>query len=347
MARNQPFPVTFSQYVALRGLSGFIHCFDVNQNLKTAAFFGSVFHRFSRRHRERAIANIARSFPEWPADRVKEVAARSFEHSFQVFMIDVLTTPRLITPTSWPKYVRLGRLEGVLERLIRHEPTIFITGHCGNWELLGYSLAVLGYPLYALARPLDNPWLNDWVLGIREARGMRIITKWGATPILQEVLRTGGRVAFIADQNAGPQGLFVPFFGRLASSYKSIGLLAMRYEVPIVCGCATRLKGRFEYELGATDIIYPDDWVDQPDPLFYITARYNRAMETMIRNAPEQYLWVHRRWKSRPRHERLGRPMPRHMVARLESLPWLTQQDLDRVIEQSRADAADCAASDR
>jgi KDO2-lipid IV(A) lauroyltransferase len=333
LARNQSPLITWSQYLALRAVSGFLHCFDVDQNLATAATVGTLFHRFSRRHRQRAAQNIARSFPDWPDQRVAETARRSIEHMFQLFMVDAMITPRLITRTSWPRYVRLGKLQGVLERLVRGEPTIFITGHCGNWELLGYALAVIGYPLYALARPLDNPQLNRWILGIREARGMRIITKWGAAPILQEVLRSGGRVAFIADQNAGTQRLFVPFFGRLASSYKSIGLLAMRYEVPIVCGFAPRLSGRFEYELTTTDIIRPEDWVDRPDPLFYITARYNRAMELMIRSAPEQYLWVHRRWKSRPRHERLGRPMPSRLIAKLESLPWLTPQDIDRVVK--------------
>ncbi|MHC4274530.1 MAG: LpxL/LpxP family acyltransferase, partial [Planctomycetota bacterium] len=73
-----------------------------------------------------------------------------------------------------------------------------------------------------------------------------------------------------------------------------------------------------------------------PDPLFYITARYNRAMELMIRRAPEQYLWVHRRWKSRPRYERLGRPMPRRLIAKLESLPWLTPQEIDRLVRGAR-----------
>ncbi|MHC4710954.1 MAG: lysophospholipid acyltransferase family protein, partial [Planctomycetota bacterium] len=254
MARNQSPLTTWSQYLALRAVAGFLHCFDIDQNLSTAATVGRLFHRFSHRHRQRAVHNIAWSFPDWPDQRVAETARRSIEHMFQLFMVDAMITPRRITRTSWPRYLRFGKLQGVLERLVRGEPTIFITGHCGNWELLGYALAVIGYPLYALARPLDNPQLNRWILGIREARGMRIITKWGAAPILQEVLRSGGRVAFIADQNAGNQGLFVPFFGRLASSYKSIGLLAMRYEVPIVCGFAPRLSGRFEYELTTTDI---------------------------------------------------------------------------------------------
>ena len=105
----------------------------------------------------------------------------------------------------------------------------------------------------------------------------------------------------------------------------------MRYNVPIAAGAAIRVRGRFFYELIATDVIEPEDWADHPDPLFYITARYARAIELMIRAGPDQYLWVHRRWKSRPRHERLGKPMPKRMIEKLESLPWLTPDDVERI----------------
>ncbi len=329
----------FAQYAALRAATGFMHCMDLRQNLHTAAALGSLFYRVSARHRGRALENLRASFPDWPSSRVAEVAERSMQNMIQIFAVDAIAMPRLITETSWPRYVRIGPLQGVMERLIAGEPTIFITGHCGNWELLGYALAVIGYPMHALARPLDNPFLNRWLLGVREARGLRIVTKWGATPVIQEVLERGGRVGFIADQNAGDQGLFVPFFGRLASSYKSIGLLAMRYGVPIVAGIARRLEGRFEFELSAGEVIRPRDWEGQPDPLYYITARYNRAMEQMIRCAPEQYLWVHRRWKSRPRHERLGRPVPRRLVEKLQCLPWLAADDVAEIVERSNAAA--------
>jgi len=259
------------------------------------------------------------------------------QHMFQIFLVDALVMPRLITPASWSRHIRIGALEKVLDRLIRGEPTIFITGHCGNWELLGYYLAAIGYRIAALARPLDNPRLNRWLLGIREARGMKIITKWGATPELIDTLKGGGHVGFIADQNAGDQGLFVPFFGRLASSYKSIGLLALRYDIPIAAGLARRLDGQFRYELSCVDFIEPADWADQPDPLYYVTARCNRAMERMIRLAPEQYLWLHRRWKSRPKFEREGKPVPSKVIQKLESLPWMTPDELRRIVDYSNA----------
>lgn len=335
MAKNQSAIVNWSQYLGLRAVSGFMHCFTVQQSLSTAACAGSLYYRFCKRHRTRAENNIALSFPDWSREQVQDIAHRSIQCMFQLFMVDALVTPRCITESSWPSYIRIGDMPRTVERLIRSQPAIFITGHCGNWELLGYCLAVFGYPLNALARPLDNPLLNRWVMGIRQERGMRIITKWGAAPILQKMLADGEWIGFIADQNAGDQGLFVPFFGRMASSYKSIGLLAMKYNIPIVAGVAHRINGRFEYELSCTDYITPEDWQDQPDPLFYITARYNRAMEQMIRMAPEQYLWVHRRWKSRPRYERHGKPMPKRTIDKLRSLPWLSPSEFDLIVDRS------------
>jgi KDO2-lipid IV(A) lauroyltransferase len=339
MAQGQPLLIQYGQYLAVRAAATVMSCFGVDQNMQTAATIGSLFCRLNPRRRERAETNLAASFPDWPRERVAAVAERSMQHMFQLFLVDALMMPRLITPASWPARLRLGRLGLLTDRLIRSQPVILVTGHCGNWELLGHALAMFGYPLVALARPLDNRFLNRWLLGIREARGTRILTKWGATPVVERVLEGNGRIGFIADQNAGTGGLFVPFFGRLASSYKSIGLLAMRYDVPIVAGCAWRVDGRLEYEIECVDFIAPGDWADQPDPLFYVTARFNRAIEAMIRRAPEQYLWLHRRWKSRPRHELEGKPVPKRLIEKLESLPWMTQEERDLVVRRSEAAA--------
>jgi Kdo2-lipid IVA lauroyltransferase/acyltransferase len=415
----------WTQYLALRGVSAMMHAFSVRQNLWTAGLVGSVFYHLNRRRRRRAERHIAESFSGWTPDRVASVAERSMQHMFRLFMVDSLAVPRLVTPNTWPRYIRLGNgLAGkrqhvnmpasssvhrapnvgcrndardtelgtrnpdvspcpnvdvsppLIERLMSREPMILLTGHCGNWELFAHFLALLGYPLIALARPLDNPLINRWLMSIRESRGTRIITKWGATPVIQHALTYGGRIGFIADQNAGEQGLFVPFFGRLASSYKSIGLLAIHHNVPIVAGHARRVDPRaasrdrlefniatppatadpwlaatpddlpspdvsLQYELSITDIIEPHDWADRPDPLFYVTARFNHAIERMIRVAPDQYLWLHRRWKSRPRHEREGRTMPERMIEKLRTLPWLSDDDVQAIVERSNREAAE------
>ena len=118
-----------------------------------------------------------------------------------------------------------------------------------------------------------------------------------------------------------------------------IALLAQRYNAAVVCGYAMRRGMRFMYEVGTTDVIYPEDWADQPDPLFYITARYRRAIERMVRSFPEQYLWMHRIWKSRPRHEVKNRPFPAALRDKLLALPWLSSEDVEQLIDRSNRDA--------
>lgn len=344
MGKQSPI-VNVLQYMAARSVLGFMHCFDVNQNLDTVARIGSLMYRLNRRRSERARRNVAASFPQFSPARVEEVVERSWQHMLQLFLVDSLAGPKLLTADGWPTYVELGTVRAALPYVSRGHPAIMISGHVGNWEMLATLFGMLGFPIHALARPIDNPLINSWLLGMREAKGARIVTKWGALPVVQEILDRGELAAFIADQNAGDQGLFVPFFGRLASSYKSIGLLAMRHEVPIIAGMAQRLGGEFRFRIEVVDVITPEQWTDQPDPLFYITARYNRAIEQMVRRAPEQYIWVHRRWKSRPRHERLGRPFPPKLIAKLRQLPWMTQAELDRIVAFSELSSQSIGAS--
>ena len=266
----------------------------------------------------------------------EQLAVESIRYMFRLFLVDSLAMPRLVNPWRWQEHVEFGDFVAGAELLVSNKPALFITGHCGNWELLGFTLAAMGFPMTALARPLDNPYLNQWLLGLREARGLRVLTNWGATERIVSMIEgddpAGRRIGFIADQNAGESGLFVPFLGRLASSYKSIGLLAMRYELPVVAGFARRVGNRFQYRMEMVDHFGPDDWCDQPDPLFYVTARFNQAIEKMVRAAPDQYLWIHRRWKSRPKWERQGKEMPASMRTRLEGLPWMDQPTMDQLL---------------
>ena len=331
MPRQQSSFASWTQYLPLRAIAALIGCCPMELNMQSSKCIGDLYFRLGANRRNRAIANIQSSFPELSKEEVRLLAKKSMEHLFQLFVAEGVQMPTLITPTTWHKYVDFINIDRVTNRLIHNKPTIFITGHCGNWELLGYVLSVLGYPIAALARPLDNILVNDWVLGIRERYGLQVVTKWGGVPILQKLIKNNTSIGFIADQNAGDSGMFVPFFGRLASTYKSIGLLAMRYKIPIAAVHAKRIDGRFKYEVRVTDFIEPSDWKNQPDPLYYITARYNRAIEKMIIDAPEQYLWLHRRWKSRPKFERENKPMPKKLVRQLESLPWMTNQELSTI----------------
>ncbi len=329
-----------AEYVPARVLASAIQCFPERVNLATFRAAAHIYTRLNARHRNRAIANLTAAFPDRSETEIHRIAVASIEHLFQLAAVDAIMMGRQIRPSTWHRHIDVAHATPAIDLLTSDRPVLLLTGHCGNWELLGYGLSVIGYPMAALARPLDNPLLNRWALGIRQAWGLEVLTKWGATPRMQEILEDGGRLGFIADQNAGDQGVFVPFFGRLASAYKSIALLAMRFEAPIVVAMARRRSQAIDYEIVIGDIMQPEDWANQADPLYYITARYTRGLETLIAACPEQYLWIHRRWKSRPKHVRRGVAMPTSLESRIRDLPWLTGDAASQLIEASNREAA-------
>ena len=301
MARPRNKPLDYAVYVAMRMLAAMVHMFSWEANYRAAAFLAELLWRFDHRHRRRALGHLKRSFPDWTERRVSQVAHASMR-SLAYLGLEFLFTSRKITPGRWRRHVRLHNMNEALRLLVeRRTGLVLITGHFGNWELAGYTLATLGFANTAIARPLDNPYVNEYVLGQREKRGLRILDKKGAASEVDDLLDAGGLVCFIADQDAGRKGVFVDFFGRPASTYKSIALMAMRHNSPVVVTYGRRLAPRFQFEIGVERIIHPREWADKDDPLHWITQAYTRALEDLARRNPTQYLWVHRRWKHTPK----------------------------------------------
>lgn len=315
---------------------------------------------FNKRHIRRAVQNLDIAYPDWSAERKREMAIASYEHLMQLG-VELAYTPRLVNHDGWSRQVRLGDVSGALTSLLRGEPCILVTGHCGNWELVGYTVSMLGFPMQAVYRPLDLKPLDNWVRESRQKRGLTLVSKFGAVRELPEGLQRGVPAGLVADQNGGDYGVFVPFFGRLTSTYKSIGILAMQFNATVICGMARRLKpgeradgtntiatigptpnddsrDGMNYVIELVDQFGPADWESQPDRLYYITARYRRSIEKMVRRSPEQYLWMHRIWRSRPPHERKDREFPAALQDKLRALPWMTEPDLQAVIARSDED---------
>ena len=255
-----------------------------------------------REHRNRAEQHIRDAFPDATRPEVEKIALESMQQ-LCMMVIEVIVSPRMITRWTWHDYVETRNLAGAIRALTDNRGCILLTGHYGNIEVLGTSLATIGFDMTAVMRPLDNAYLNRFLTSRRRHGGLKLLDKGGATQHAPEILESGAGLCFIADQNAGRKGIFVDFFGRKASTYKSIALLAMRYEVPIIVGCARRIGRDFNYEMHVNRVIQPAEWADKDDPLRWITQEYTSYLEALIREAPGQYLWIHRRWKTRPRDE--------------------------------------------
>jgi len=290
-------------YVAVRVLVMFLYLFDVETNLRFACFLGRLLWKHYHRGRQRALDNLRASFPEKPEAWIWETGRRSFEHIVMLTM-DVLFTPRLVKKYNWREYSRYKNAEHAKWLMQERKGLLMVTGHYSNFEITGYLMGLFGFDLYSIARPLDNKYLNRFLYGVRKRRGQKIIDKKGAAELMPRITAQGSTLGFIADQDSGRKGVFIDFFGRKASTYKSIGLVAMHYNLPIVVGYSRRVGNRFFFEIGVNRIIFPHEWADKDDPLTWVTAEYTKAIEAFVREDPSQYWWLHRRWKTRPKEER-------------------------------------------
>ncbi len=336
-----------AMYGAIRtGLVG-VNALPLPAMLNLARTLGRTYGGLGINHKrvDKAIDRLAIALPEYDEQQRADLVMRSYEH-LAMLAVELAVLPRYLTEDAWSDYIELGTLDRVIRPLLDERPSLLLTAHCGNWEVLGYTMALLGFRMHAVYRPLDLRPADRWLRHTRSRRGLELVDKFGAMHQLPRLLAQNESVAFVADQNAGQRGLHVPFLGRLASSYKSIGLMAIQHRARIIVGCAQRQcpepgkPASMNYKIEIEDRIDPEDWESQPDPLFYVTARYRRAIEQSVRRAPEQYLWMHRIWKSRPRHERLDRPFPDALRAKLEALPWMTQEELDAIVHRSDLDRA-------
>lgn len=297
----------FALYAAVRFWVAVISVFSIETNLRTARWLGMIWWLARKKNRDIAMNNLRPALGDrYDEAQLRRIARESFLHFAQVYLVELALTPRLVTEWSWSRYVELDELGPALRELISERGVLMLTAHFGNFELLGYAIARLGLPITAIMRPLDNPYLNDFLVESRRAGGVSLVYKKGAMENADDVVKAGGALCFIADQDAGRKCVFADFFGRKAAWYKSIGLLAMRHRAPIIVGHAARIGAGMRYRIRVDRVIQPEEWDAQADPLKWITQAYASAMEQGIRAHPEQYLWAHRRWKTRPKEEIAG-----------------------------------------
>jgi KDO2-lipid IV(A) lauroyltransferase len=219
---------------------------------------------------------------------------------------EIALLPRKLRLDNVVDVVAFRNKPAVVRALCSGRPVILVSGHFGNWEMAVSIFGLFGFRMGMVARDLDNPYLNRWILKFRKYTGHRPISKRGGGGEMLSLLERRGSIALLGDQDAGSSGTFVDFFGKPASTFKSIALLAMEYKALICVGYARRLENEMlengwpRFELGCEEVIDPLDF-NSADALREITQRYTSALERLVRRAPEQYFWVHRRWKSVPR----------------------------------------------
>lgn len=250
--------------------------------------------------------NLRHAFPEKSRAERRRLARAMWE-SLVLFACEIFHTGRKITDLSWPRYLQLHGAGRVLEMFTTDRPTIVVTAHFGNFEFAGYFFSLLGHRICSVARPLDNPFLDRYIRGFRAARGQMILAKQDDFQEILAVMERGGVLGVVGDQYAGSKGCWVEFFGRPASAYKSIALLALQYDAPILVGTCRRVGEPLHYAIHLHGELDPRRLSSEQANVAYVTQWYTRQLEEAIRLAPEQYWWLHRRWKDNRPARRKGR----------------------------------------
>ncbi|MGH7226574.1 MAG: lysophospholipid acyltransferase family protein, partial [Gemmataceae bacterium] len=238
---------------------------------------------------------------------------RAIYRHFCTMLIEIVHLPRLLHPQNWKQHMTILNHRPIVDVLLSDRPVLIVSGHFGNWEFGGYIFALFGFRTHAIARPLDNPYVDAFLRRFRENTGQKILRKDGDFDKMQQVLASSGIIMTLGDQDAGQRGLFADFFGRPASTHKAIALLALEYNVPMIVLTSTRAplsaaSENWRYEGAAADIIFPEQYKDRPDAVPALTQRFTTALEGAIRRYPEQYFWLHRRWKHQPKARKKSKP---------------------------------------
>lgn len=297
-----------AEYAAFRLLTAVLSVLTVGQTVRLAELIAALLTSRPLRKPARyhvAAENIRAALGAELTDaEVDALIRRMWAHLVRV-VVEVVQLPRKLTLTNCREVIVFRNRAPVLRALCSGRPVFVLGGHFGNWEFSTATFGLFGFPLGIVARRLDNPYLHQWFYEARQQTGHRMFDKRGGTADMIELLEAGGNLGLLCDQDAGYRGLFVDFFGRPASTFKSIALMALQYRAILVVGYGRRLPDHpdarwVRYEVGCEEVIDTRDLDPSRDALRTLTQRYTLALERAIRRAPEQYFWVHRRWKSRP-----------------------------------------------
>jgi len=263
---------------------------------RLGCLLGRVFYILDAKHRKIAIQNLTYAFDK-DSSQTRELSLKVFENLGKI-LFEIAWSLRL-EEEGFFKYFKIDGLSHIRDAYQKGKGVLILTAHYGNWELLSIIGAMMGYPFSVVYRPLDFKPLNQFVVNYRNRFGGKLIHRRNALRKILRGLSRGELVVLLMDQSVDwYEGVFVDFFGHRTCTNKGMALLALKTEAPVVPAFLIREKfgftGKFLPEIPLTKT------GDKTKDLEINTKKYNKVIESVVRQYPEQWFWVHRRWKTRP-----------------------------------------------
>ena len=296
-------PLIWLEYAAVRSLLGFLAVLPEKAAVSVSTSVAMTAYYLLGSLRRVAMTNLHIAFPELDESEHKRLAKGAFKNLGRVLgamsHFPAATRESLaktiefqIDPDVYAEYESL-KADG--------RGVIIVSPHLGNWEVLVYGWSALKEPISYLARPLDNPKIEALTVSLRTKFGNRPINKTNSVSRAMKILREGGILGILADVNAHPkEGVFVPFFGVPACTSSGVALLAMRTNAAIIPMCGAWDEEKQHYVGVHGRIVYPSNTGDRHRDVAETTAQFTAEVEKLIRKYPDQWLWIHKRWKTRP-----------------------------------------------
>ena len=292
--------VIMLEYIPLRILMEIIAFMPYIIVVLFAKFIGALMYYLVPSARKVALINLKQAFPEKTYVDRKRIDKRSMKSMIITFAEFIKSSS--MSDSQILKRIKIEGLESFDRALEEKQKGIIaITGHIGNWEYVAFYFAIHKYNPKVIFRPLDNPKLDKYMRSWREKRGTECISRWGDLRDIFKALHENSPVAFLCDQNY-LDGIFVDFFGYPCATAVGPVAVAMKTKSPIAI--LYDLPDRYgHHKIIVSEIMYIEEKETKEETLYFNTQKYTKKLEEIIRKHPENWLWVHPRWNTRPKGE--------------------------------------------
>ena len=288
--------VAYLIYLMMKGFSFFINLLLEGPALWLGRRFGSLFYYLDWEHRSVALQNLHIAFGQEKSERERKAIAKRTFQNFGMMAIEFFRIPGMNTE-DFKKKVSFEGLDEALKLLEKKKGGLLLIGHFGNWELMALMSKVIGNPILVIAKPINQKGVDRWITEIRKVTGLELIPPENATQKVVQALSQNRLVGILIDQRAKrSRGVWADFFGRKVPTTPGLAVMAMRSGAPVVPVFIVRdgfqkhrLLIKEPIELVLTGDIQKDVEIN--------TQRFTDTLEAMIRQYPDQWLWIHRRWE--------------------------------------------------
>ncbi|MFN9550745.1 MAG: lysophospholipid acyltransferase family protein, partial [Pirellulaceae bacterium] len=285
-------------YLLFRLAVSMIQMLPTDRAGRLAGLFASFATHVVPFRRELIETNLRAVYPNWSPQQITLMRWRMWEH-LALFVCETALAGRKIHRTNWRDHFSTNDRLELFRFMLDERPKIIVSGHFGNFELAGFFSGLLGLPSSNIARPLDNPHINAFVAQFRAQGGQFLIPKNGSSFLIERHLRAGGTLGLLADQDAGSKGCWVDFLGRPASCHKALALFTLSTGAPMMVFSNIRLRP-LHFRMRLEVIADPLVGGTCCEGVRQLTGWYNDRLAEAILRTPEQYWWLHRRWREPP-----------------------------------------------